>query len=256
MRPFNQSWNNANHLHQREVFRSRWRGRWFSFRNPQWSNSGKIPFFLGARVRFYTKPSSRMVLDAQAGSVDPDRVHFSKFPAASSLGVLVSPRFISAPRGRDSRVWMMDHAELRLGPNVMIQPGVDISLGRNSRLEIAANCYLSADVTIYVKTAVKMGEGCMIGQRVLMMDYDGHPLVPSSTLPSEAFTPLTGGKSEEIVLGKNVWVGHGAVLLKGVTVGDGAIIGANACVTQDVPACSIVAGNPARVVKEGWTWRR
>jgi acetyltransferase-like isoleucine patch superfamily enzyme len=52
-----------------------------------------------------------------------------------------------------------------------------------------------------------------------------------------------------VVLGDDVWVGAGAVILKGVTVGDGAVVAARAVVTRDVPADTVVAGNPARVVK-------
>ncbi|MNN74185.1 putative acetyltransferase [compost metagenome] len=57
-------------------------------------------------------------------------------------------------------------------------------------------------------------------------------------------------KHAPITIGDNVWIGFQAAILKGVTVGEGAIIAAKAVVTKDVPAWSVVAGNPARVVKE------
>jgi maltose O-acetyltransferase len=52
-----------------------------------------------------------------------------------------------------------------------------------------------------------------------------------------------------VIIGDDVWIGHGAVILKGVTIGDRAVIGAGAVVTRGVPADTVVAGNPARVVK-------
>ncbi len=55
-------------------------------------------------------------------------------------------------------------------------------------------------------------------------------------------------KEAEVTIGRDVWLGYGAVVLAGVTIGDGAIIGAGAVVREDVPENAIVAGNPARVV--------
>lgn len=55
--------------------------------------------------------------------------------------------------------------------------------------------------------------------------------------------------SRPIVLGNNVWIGAGAIVLPGVTVGDNSIIGAGAVVTRDVPANAVAVGNPARVVR-------
>ena len=54
-----------------------------------------------------------------------------------------------------------------------------------------------------------------------------------------------------VIIGNNVWIGDKATILPGVTIGDGAIIGANAVVTKDVPPYSVVAGNPARIIKKG-----
>ena len=53
-----------------------------------------------------------------------------------------------------------------------------------------------------------------------------------------------------VVIGNNVWIGDKATILPGVTIGDGAVIAANAVVTKDVPAYSVVGGNPAKVIKQ------
>ena len=54
-----------------------------------------------------------------------------------------------------------------------------------------------------------------------------------------------------VIIGNNVWIGDKATILGGVTIGDGAVIAANSVVTKDVPAYSVVGGNPARVIKRG-----
>lgn len=53
----------------------------------------------------------------------------------------------------------------------------------------------------------------------------------------------------KVVIGKYVWIGARATILPGVTIGDGAVIGAGSVVTKDVPSCAVVGGNPAKVVK-------
>lgn len=53
-----------------------------------------------------------------------------------------------------------------------------------------------------------------------------------------------------MIVGDNVWIGNRAIVLPGVTIGDGAVVGAGSVVTRDVPARTVVAGNPARVVRE------
>ena len=57
-------------------------------------------------------------------------------------------------------------------------------------------------------------------------------------------------KKHYVVIGNDVWIGEGAVLIAGITIGDGAVIAAGAVVTKDVPAWTVVAGNPAKIVKK------
>ncbi len=81
-----------------------------------------------------------------------------------------------------------------------------------------------------------------------------HPMGGFSTYPFKIFKPETMMSyidlpHSDTVIGNDVWTGHNATIMPGVTVGDGAIVATAAVVTKDVPAFSIVAGNPARVVK-------
>lgn len=105
--------------------------------------------------------------------------------------------------------------------------------------------FINENVQITVGDKVEIGEGATIGRDVVIRSFDGHTIC------------IDGYKvSEPIKIGKHVWIGQGATILKGVTIGDGAIIAAGAVVTKDVPTGCIVAGVPAKVVKEKVIWKQ
>ena len=91
---------------------------------------------------------------------------------------------------------------------------------------------------------IEIGEGATIGRDVVIRSYDGH------TILEEGYNI-----SLPIKIGNHVWIGQGATILKGVTIGDGSIVASGAIVTKDVPPHSIVAGVPAKVIKENVCWR-
>ena len=114
------------------------------------------------------------------------------------------------------------------------------------QLSIGDHCFLGHNCAITVAQQVKIGNRCLIAGGVRISDFDGHPLDAAerrsgATSPSDQVTPVT--------IGDDVWLGHSAMILKGVTVGDRATVGARSVVTRDVDADTVVAGNPARVVK-------
>lgn len=100
--------------------------------------------------------------------------------------------------------------------------------------------------TINATTCITIGDNTIIGSGCLITDTDSHPILAAErNLPD--WPQYT--KSKPIVIGKNVFIGARSIVLKGVTIGDGAVVGAGSVVTKDVPANTIVAGNPARVIK-------
>lgn len=103
--------------------------------------------------------------------------------------------------------------------------------------------FINEGVEITCASNITIGEGATIGRGVIVRDYDGHNI----DLPGFEI-------AKPIVIGRNVWIGQRAMILKGVSIGDGAIIGAGSVVTKDVPSGSIVAGNPARIIKNNVTW--
>lgn len=105
----------------------------------------------------------------------------------------------------------------------------------NAKILIKDNCGFSG-VSIVSDKEVYIGEGTTIGANAIIGDRDDHSDIYLSD-------------SKPINIGKNVWIGMNATIMKGVTIGDNAIVGAGAIVTKNVPANAIVAGVPAKIIK-------
>jgi len=137
-------------------------------------------------------------------------------------------------------------AEIHVGNNVLLERKVRISLGDNARVYIGDNSYLGDYTNVLAVEEVRIGRDCAISWHVLFMDTSSHPLGFAGEIPKTKVAPI---RVED-----HVWIGCRAVILKGVTVGEGSIIANNAVVTKDVPPRTMVAGNPARVIKEDVIW--
>jgi acetyltransferase-like isoleucine patch superfamily enzyme len=145
-----------------------------------------------------------------------------------------------------------------IGPRVVLEVGKDaqIALGRWSwvghgtkirchegEVEIGAKTVMGQECTISAFQHVKIGRECVIADRVMFIDFD------HGAVEVERPIRLQGIYKRDVNVGNNVWIGYGACILRGVTVGDNAIIGTNSVVTKDVPANAVVAGLPARVIR-------
>ncbi|MGX7668097.1 acyltransferase [Flavobacterium pedocola] len=137
---------------------------------------------------------------------------------------------------------MDDNAVLKVQGKFDIHTGAFIVVNKNAQLVLGSG-YANNDVEINCFKSITIGHQVAISKGVIIRDSDNHVL---------------NGQSDKvaapIVIGNHVWIGLRAVILKGVTIGDGAVIAAGAVVTRDVPANSIVAGVPARVIKENCSW--
>jgi acetyltransferase-like isoleucine patch superfamily enzyme len=113
-------------------------------------------------------------------------------------------------------------------------------------LTVGDHSFIGHGCTFTVGRSVTVGARCLLARDVKVYDLDGHPL--------DAARRAAGERPDQddcrpVTLGDDVWVGTGALILKGVTVGDRSVVGAGSVVTGDVPPDVVVAGNPARVVK-------
>lgn len=126
----------------------------------------------------------------------------------------------------------------------------------SGKIRIGSNCCIYNDTIIGSVNSITIGECVVISNRVHIYDNNNHPTDPAvrrEMCMGDFDGPAwrwVHAENAPIVIGDNVWIGEYAAVLKGVTIGEGAIVASHAVVTKDVPPYTIVAGNPAKIVKE------
>lgn len=143
---------------------------------------------------------------------------------------------------QQTRILVEEDARISVNGRFAVYEGSYIRVIKGGHL-ILNDGFINENVQITCGGTIEIGKECVIGRDVVIRSFDGH------TIQQYGYQI-----SEPIKIGEHVWIGQGATVLKGVTIGDGAIIAANATVTRDVPAHCIVAGCPAKVVKENVNW--
>ncbi|MBM7353841.1 acyltransferase [Lelliottia amnigena] len=154
------------------------------------------------------------------------------------------------------------NAQLVIGKDCILKNEI-IFEGKLGSVIIGEKTFINKDTKIMSINSIKIGSHVTMSFGVMIYDHDSHSIdyrerqkdinkiLDTQNLNNDIENKdWSSVNNSPIVIGNNVWIGFQAAILKGVTVGDGAIIAAKAVVTKDVPAWSIVAGNPARVVKE------
>jgi acetyltransferase-like isoleucine patch superfamily enzyme len=141
-----------------------------------------------------------------------------------------------------------ENAKLIVKGNVLIGPGVRIDVGTEASFTIGANTSFSHNVITICKKELTIGDDCIIAGGVIIRDTDAHHIIWDGKEDIE--------KSKPTAIGNHVWIGNRAIILKGITIGNGSVIGAGSVVTKDVPPNTLAAGNPAKVIKENISWKR
>ncbi len=133
-------------------------------------------------------------------------------------------------------------AKVRLGRWSWIGHGCKVRV-HEGEVSIGAKSVLGQECTISAFQHVSIGRECIIADRVMLIDFD-HGMVEV-----ERPIRLQGIYKRDVNVGHNVWIGYGACLLRGVTVGENSVIGTSTVVTADVPANAVVCGIPGRVIR-------
>ncbi|GHU55180.1 hypothetical protein FACS189442_2420 [Spirochaetia bacterium] len=143
----------------------------------------------------------------------------------------------------DTRLCMEDWSRLIVHGTFAMNEGASIVMVRSGTLELYGG-FINEGVCIHCGSYIRIGKNCNIAKGVTIRDYDGKYIERPDYRTAQP-----------VYIGNNVWIGFRAMILKGVTIGDGAIIAAGAVVTKDVPAHSMAAGNPAKIIKTNVKYR-
>jgi acetyltransferase-like isoleucine patch superfamily enzyme len=144
--------------------------------------------------------------------------------------------------GKGLQIQIGKRGRVRFGRFVWVGDGTKIRC-HEGEVIIGDKTVLGQECTISAYQHVRIGEQCVIADRAMFIDFD------HGTVEVERPIRQQGIYKRDVDVGSNVWVGYGACVLRGVQVGDNAVIGTNAVVTADVPANAVVGGVPAKVLR-------
>jgi len=147
-----------------------------------------------------------------------------------------------AAHAASTEIRLADSSVMRCEGIVQLGPGVRVTVGRHARLVIGDGTYVTCDSVIIAASSVRIGAGCAISWGVQILDTNFHKPGGDPT------------GAEPVEIEDRVWIASNVTILKGVTVGRGSIVAAGAVVTKDVPARSLVAGVPARIIRSDVDW--
>ena len=144
--------------------------------------------------------------------------------------------------GRSSILRMDEKSLLDVRGSFSFMYGADVIVFHDGELILGDKSFINSDCKIRCHKKIVIGENCAISHDFTVMDSDAHSLNGNV-------------KTEEVVIGNNVWIGTRVTVLPGVHIADGAVIAAGAVVTQDIPSKALAGGVPARVLKNDVEWR-
>lgn len=148
---------------------------------------------------------------------------------------------MTRPSDTEKREEMLKNMFAEIGENCYIEPPLHANWGGRF-VHFGKNVYANFGLTMVDDTEIFVGDGTMFGPNVILATA-GHPILPVLREKQYQF-------NMSIHIGKNCWLGAGAVVLPGVTIGDNSVIGAGSVVTKDIPAGVVAVGNPCKVLRE------
>lgn len=142
-----------------------------------------------------------------------------------------------------AEIVLRKNSTIKVMDNFRIYSPTRIVVNENARL-ILGSGFINNYVNINCVEKIEIGYNVAISENVVIRDSDNHKII------SEVANNIT----KPIKIGNNVWIGMNSIILKGVTIGDGAVIAAGSVVTKDVPSYTLVGGVPAKIIKENIQW--
>jgi maltose O-acetyltransferase len=195
-----------------------------------------------------------MTVDGRIKAIDPsdtrtmtERLHAGdwykagpeQWQAIAAASRLCTEYNNKLPFDSDAAVALLPEIFGTVGAGLWLREPIKVDFGKN--IHWGDNCFANYGLIALDVAEIRIGSGTMFGSNVQLMTPI-HPLDPELRSQGwEAGLPIT--------IGKNVWIGSGAIILAGVEIGDDAVVGAGAVVTKNVAASTVVAGNPAKFIR-------
>ncbi|KAE8560131.1 sugar O-acetyltransferase [Paenibacillus polymyxa] len=148
---------------------------------------------------------------------------------------------MTRPREYEKRAALLKKMFAEIGEGCYIEPPFHANWG-GKHVHFGKKVYANFNLTLVDDTHIYVGDYTMFGPNVTVAT-SGHPILPELRLKGYQF-------NAPITIGKNCWIGSGAIILPGVTIGDNTVIGAGSIVTKDIPANVVAVGNPCKVLRE------
>lgn len=148
---------------------------------------------------------------------------------------------MTRPTELDKREEMLKEMFAEIGENCYIEPPFHANWG-GKHVHFGNNVYANFNLTMVDDTHIYVGDCTLFGPNVVVATA-GHPIDPELRAKAYQF-------NMPVHIGKNCWIGAGAVIVPGVTIGDNTVIGAGSVVTKDIPPNVVAVGNPCRVLRE------
>ncbi|MBP3697457.1 MAG: sugar O-acetyltransferase [Clostridia bacterium] len=145
------------------------------------------------------------------------------------------------PTELEKREALLKEMFAEIGENCYIEPPLHANWG-GKHCHFGKNVYANFNLTLVDDTHIYVGDYTMLAPNVVIATA-GHPILPE--LHEKAYQ-----YNMPVHIGRNCWIGAGALIMPGVTIGDNTVIGAGSVVTKDIPANVVAVGNPCRVLRE------
>lgn len=145
------------------------------------------------------------------------------------------------PGESEKRQALMKEMFAEIGENCYIEPPFHANFG-GAHVHFGKNIYANFNLTCVDDTHIYVGDYTMFGPNVTLATA-GHPVLPELREKAYQF-------NAPIHIGKNCWIGAGAIILPGITIGDNTVVGAGSIVTKDLPSGVVAVGNPCKILRE------
>lgn len=144
------------------------------------------------------------------------------------------------PHETEKRQALLKEMLAEMGENCYIEPPLHANWG-GKHIHLGNNVYANFNLTVVDDTHVYVGDCTMFGPNVIIAT-GGHPILPELREKGYQY-------NMPVRIGRNCWIGAGAIILPGITIGDNTVVGAGSVVTKDLPAGVVAVGNPCRVLR-------